>query len=128
MLAIQAVVVVAAAAALDRLVVPGSPAPGAQVAPTASTALLAAGAFTTVFYLGAFELQRRGGAVLTGQLGSVITVASLALGIAVFDEPPSAITAVALLLVLAGVALVSGGRQSTGEPRVRLIESTSRTP
>lgn len=64
---------------------------------------------TATFYAGAFELQRRGGAVVTGQLGYVITLASLAIGVLVFGErvPPS--TWIGAGLAILGVLLVLGG-------------------
>lgn len=70
-------------------------------------ALLGAGALTAAFYLGAFELQKRGGPVVVGQLGYVITVASLAIGMLVFGERYPASTFVAVAVVLVGVMLVN---------------------
>ena len=69
-------------------------------------ALLGAGALTAAFYLGAFELQKRGGPVVVGQLGYVITVASLAIGMLAFDEHYGPATFAAVAVVLLGVALV----------------------
>jgi drug/metabolite transporter (DMT)-like permease len=101
MLALQAAVLVPVAVALDAF-----EAPRALFRPT-DLALLGAGALTAAFYLGAFELQKRGGPVVVGQLGFVMTVASLAIGVAAFGEryPLTAFAAVAV--VLAGVALVN---------------------
>ena len=70
-------------------------------------ALIGAGALTAVFYLGAFELQRRGGPVVVGQLGYVITVASLAIGALAFGERYPLSMLAAAVVVLAGVTLVN---------------------
>lgn len=72
--------------------------------------LLGAGVLTAAFYLSAFELQRLAGPVGAGQMGYVITAASLAIGVLVFGEhyPLSALAAVAM--VMAGVALVNRER------------------
>lgn len=101
MLVLQAIVLVPVAVAVDAF-----EAPRALFRPS-DLALLGAGALTAAFYLGAFELQKRGGPVVVGQLGFVMTVASLAIGVAAFGEryPLTAFAAVAV--VLAGVALVN---------------------
>lgn len=96
----QAMVFVPAAALLGELRLPTA---GLEAV---DLALLGAGALTTAFYLTAFELQRRAGPVVVGQLGYVITVASLLLGAWVFGERPGAATAAAVLLVFAGVLVV----------------------
>lgn len=70
-------------------------------------ALFTAGGLTVGFYLGAFELQKRGGPVVVGQMGYVITIASLVIGMLAFGERPSAGNLVAVAVVLAGVALVN---------------------
>lgn len=94
------------------LLVPAAVAMGQFEAPRAllrqqDVALLGAGALTAAFYLGAFELQKRGGPVVVGQLGYVITIASLAIGMLAFGERYPAGTFVAVAVVLAGVALVN---------------------
>lgn len=96
------------------LVVPVAVANGAWVWPSAvgaegGAALWAVGGMTAAFYLGAFELQRRGGAVVTGQLGYVITLASLAIGVLVFDDSPPASTWCGAALAIVGVLLVLRG-------------------
>lgn len=100
------------------LVVPVAVAVGAWTWPTAAAgtgevALWAVGGMTAAFYLGAFELQRRGGAVVTGQLGYVITLASLAIGVLVFGESHPATTWMGAVIAVAGVLLVlrAGPRQ-----------------
>ena len=70
-------------------------------------ALLGGGAFTAVFYLSAFELQRRAGPVVVGQLGYVITAESLAIGAFAFGERYDTSVFVAAALILAGLALVN---------------------
>jgi drug/metabolite transporter (DMT)-like permease len=70
-------------------------------------ALLGGGALTAVFYLSAFELQRRAGPVVVGQLGYVITAASLAIGVLVFGERYGLGAVAAASLILAGLALVN---------------------
>jgi drug/metabolite transporter (DMT)-like permease len=100
MLVLQAVVVVPAALALGEFHAPG---PGLE---PADRALLGSGVLTTVFYLTAFELQKRAGPVVVGQLGYVITAASLLLGVLVFGERPGAGTFAAVAVVFVGVMLV----------------------
>lgn len=60
-----------------------------------------------MFYLGAFELQKRGGAVVAGQMGYVITVASLALSDLVFGERYPLTDILVVALVMAGGMLVN---------------------
>lgn len=103
MLLLQALVLVPVAVGLGAFRVPL----GVGVA---DTALLGAGLFVAAFYLGAFELQRRGGPVFVGQLGQVIALASLAIGILAFGERHGPATLLAVLAVLAGIALVNGRR------------------
>ncbi len=88
-------------------------APGAAFRPE-DFALLGAGALTAIFYLSAFELQKRAGPVVVGQLGYVITVASLIIGAVVFGErfPPSAFAAIGVVLL--GVTLVNRRPASGG--------------
>jgi drug/metabolite transporter (DMT)-like permease len=100
MLALQAALVVPAVAWSGALRLPSL----ALAAP--DVALLGAGVLTSLFYLSAFELQRRAGAVAVGQLGYVITAASLAIGALAFDERYPATTLLAIGAVLAGVMLV----------------------
>jgi drug/metabolite transporter (DMT)-like permease len=100
MLVLQAAVVVPAALALGEFRAPG---PGLE---PADRALLGSGVLTTVFYLTAFELQKRAGPVVVGQLGYVITAASLLLGVLVFGERPGAGTFAAVAVVFVGVMLV----------------------
>lgn len=76
-------------------------------------ALVGGGVFTAIFYLSAFELQRRAGPVVVGQLGYVITAASLAIGALVFGERYGASAFIAVALILVGLALVN--RRSSQE-------------
>ena len=69
--------------------------------------LLGGGLLTTVFYLGAFELQRRAGPVVVGQLGYVITAASLLIGAVVFGERYPLTAWLAIAAVVGGLALVN---------------------
>jgi drug/metabolite transporter (DMT)-like permease len=101
LLVLQALFLVPAAVMSGQFVVPS------LALHAADAPLLTAGALTTGFYLGAFELQRRGGPVVVGQLGYVITIASLAIGMVLFDERHTLGTVVAVAAVLAGVALVN---------------------
>lgn len=92
--------------------VPIAIATGEFVAPRAllrahDIALLGAGALTAAFYLGAFELQKRGGPVVVGQLGYVITVATLLIGMLAFGERHAPATFAAVAVVFIGVALVN---------------------
>lgn len=79
-------------------------------------ALWGAGLLTAVFYLSAFELQRRAGPVVVGQLGYVITVASLAIGAAVFGERHAPLALASIVLVLGGVMLVQRGAPAGARP------------
>jgi drug/metabolite transporter (DMT)-like permease len=101
LLVLQALVLVPAAMMRGHFYVPSSDLREEDIA------LLLAGILTTAFFLGAFELQKRGGPVVVGQLGYVITMASLGLGVLVFDERHSATTLAAVCVVLVGVALVN---------------------
>jgi drug/metabolite transporter (DMT)-like permease len=85
-------------------------------------ALLGGGLLTTIFYLGAFELQRRAGPVVVGQLGYVITAASLLIGAAVFGERYPLTAWLAIAAVVGGLALVN--RTQTGTPRASVKEAT----
>jgi drug/metabolite transporter (DMT)-like permease len=69
--------------------------------------LLGGGLLTTIFYLGAFELQRRAGPVVVGQLGYVITAASLLIGAVVFGERYPLTAWLAMAAVVVGLALVN---------------------
>jgi drug/metabolite transporter (DMT)-like permease len=101
LLSTQALALVPLSVALDTFEIPRT------LLHAKDVALIGAGVLTAVFYLGAFELQKRGGAVVAGQIGYVITLASLALGVLVFGEryPLTALLSVAV--VLAGVMLVN---------------------
>jgi drug/metabolite transporter (DMT)-like permease len=101
LLVLQALFVVPAAIMSGQFVVPS------LALHAADTTLLTAGALTTGFYLGAFELQRRGGPVVVGQLGYVITIASLVIGMVLFGERHTLGTFIAVTAVLTGVALVN---------------------
>lgn len=83
----------------------------------ADGALLGAGLLTATFYLSAFELQRRAGPVVVGQLGYVITAASLLLGMVLFGERHGLAALLAIGLVLAGVMLVQRAGPAAGAPQ-----------
>ncbi len=100
MLALQALLLVPAAAWSGHLTLPDSSGDGVV------WTLLTAGGLTTLFYLSAFELQKRAGPVVVGQLGYVITVATLLLGMLVFGERHGAATFTAVATVFAGILLV----------------------
>lgn len=102
LLSIQAAVLVPLSLTLDTFEMPQNLASGKDFA------LLGVGVLTATFYLGAFELQKRGGAVVVGQIGYVITVGSLALGALVFDERYPLTTVLAAGIVIAGIMLVNG--------------------
>lgn len=110
MLAVQTAVLVPAALALGMFRAPAGWGAG-------DAALLGAGALTALFYLGAFELQRRGGPLIVGQLGYVIAAGSLAIGVLAFGERYSAQTLAAVAAVLAGVALVNARPAAAGARR-----------
>lgn len=101
LLAIQALALVPLSVALDNFEMPRT------LFLAKDFALLGAGVLTAAFYLGAFELQKRGGAVVVGQIGYVITVASLALGALVFGERYPLTTVLAVALVMVGVMMVN---------------------
>lgn len=87
-------------------------------------AVLVAGVLMATFYMTAFELQRRAGPVLVGQLGNVISVASLAIGALWLDERYESSTLVGAAIVISGVLLVSWSRRDAVRP---LSESSPRT-
>lgn len=62
---------------------------------------------SSAFYLSAFELQRRAGPVFISQLGYVISLGTLAIGIFAFGERPSAWVWLSVLAMLGGIALVT---------------------
>ncbi len=62
---------------------------------------------TSICFLGQFELIRMSGAVFTSQHAYVSTMAGIGWGMVFFDETHSGWIWLALILVLAGVALVS---------------------
>lgn len=108
MLMVQALAVVPLALALGHFHLPlPAHAPGDLM-------LLGGGLLTAVFYLGAFELQRRGGPVVVGQLGYVITAASLAIGAVVFGERYPWTAWLAIAAVLGGLALVNRATPAQG--------------
>jgi len=107
LLAIQAAVLVPLSVALDDFEVPRG------LSQAQDLGLVGAGVLTAAYYLGAFELQKRGGAVIVGQLGYVITVASLALGMLVFGERYPLTTFLAIPVVIAGVMLVNRRPRAT---------------
>lgn len=102
-LGLQAVVVVPLAILTGDFVLP-LPADDAG-----DLALLGGGLLTAAFHLGAFELQRRAGPVLVGQLGYVITAVSLVIGVLAFDEHYGAPALLAVATVFAGIVLVHRG-------------------
>ena len=104
MLVLQALVLAPVALVLQTFQIPS-----AGITDT-NVALWGAGVFTAVFYLGAFELQKRGGPIMVGQLGQVIAIASLAIGVVAFHERYGVQTLAGVSLVIAGVILVNGGR------------------
>lgn len=106
MLGLQALLLVPAAAWSGHLALPDSSGDGVV------WTLLAAGGLTTLFYLSAFELQKRAGPVVVGQLGYVITVATLLLGMLVFGERHGAATFAAVATVFAGILLVHRERRA----------------
>lgn len=122
MLLTQAALLVPAALWFDQLPLPDLSSPSwAGV----DGALLGAGLSTATFYLSAFELQRRAGPVVVGQLGYVITAASLLLGMLVFGERPGMAAGVAISLVFAGVMLVQRAAPAAGPRRAgQALEGT----
>lgn len=101
LLALQAAVLMPLAVAMGEFEAPSA------LLRAQDLALSGAGILTAAFYLGAFELQRRGGPVVVGQLGYVITVASLAIGAFAFGERYPRSLFVAVAVVLTGVMLVN---------------------
>lgn len=101
MLLVQVVALAPVVALTDSLVLPG----------TAFTlldrTLFALAAFASAAYAGLFVLQRRGGPLVVSQLGYVITVATLAIGIALLGERYSNWVWLAVALVFLGVYLVN---------------------
>lgn len=101
MLLVQVVALAPAVVLTDSLVLPS----------TAFTlldrTLLALAVLASAAYAGLFVLQRRGGPLVVSQLGYVITVATLAIGIALLGERYSNWVWLAVALVFLGVYLVN---------------------
>ncbi len=101
MLAVQALALAPIAVAAEAVVVPQVPLDAAD------GALLALAAIASGVYVVSFALQRRAGPVMVSQMGYVITVATLLIGLTVFGERYSAWVWLAVALVFAGVYLVT---------------------
>lgn len=101
MLCVQAVLLLPFVAAHRALAVPDLAFDGADAA------LLALGIIASATCAVTFVLQRMAGPVFIGQLGYVITVATLAIGILAFGERYSAWIWLAVSLVFGGVYLVN---------------------
>jgi drug/metabolite transporter (DMT)-like permease len=69
-------------------------------------AIAALGILSTVFYTTAFELQRRVAPVFISQMGYVISVGSLLIGMVFLGERPSIWIWVAVVAIAAGIAMV----------------------
>lgn len=123
MLALHAALVVPIAIATGQFVVP------TDLARPEDAALAGAAVMMGVLYLGAFELQRRAGPVLTGQLGSVIAVASLVIGVVAFGDVYGMPAIIGVLVVFVGVALVTlrPTAAATSRPPVPIAVSPGRT-
>lgn len=119
LLLLQCLVVIPVAAISFGLSIP------LDAANTGISAVLAAGVLMAAFYMTAFELQRRAGPVLVGQLGNVISVASLAIGAVWLGERYEVSTLVGAVIVVSGVLLVTWSRRGGGWP---LTESATSTP
>lgn len=70
-------------------------------------ALAAVGLLSSLFYLTAFELQKRAEPVFISQLGYIISLGSLLIGITVFGERPSIWIWIAVIAIVSGIALVT---------------------
>lgn len=101
MLLVQVVALAPVVALTDSLVLPG------PAFTLLDRTLLALAAFASAAYAGLFVLQRRGGPLVVSQLGYVITVATLAIGIALLGERYSSWVWLAVALVFLGVFLVN---------------------
>jgi drug/metabolite transporter (DMT)-like permease len=117
MLVLQSLVIVPVALAAGHFELP------LPVAGRGDAALLGGGLLTAGFYLGAFELQRRAGPVVVGQLGYVITAASLVIGAVVFGERYPLSAWLAIAVVVTGLVLVNqaalGSRPTIGKGAAR---------
>jgi drug/metabolite transporter (DMT)-like permease len=105
MLAVQAALlaplaVITGAAQLPRL-----------EASTVNLVLIGIALMSSAFYFSAFELQRRAGPVFISQLGYVISLGTLAIGIFAFGERPSAWVWLSVLAMMGGIALVTRARR-----------------
>ncbi|HEX4916683.1 MAG TPA: DMT family transporter [Limnobacter sp.] len=90
------------------LLTPPFIASGAELPPPQSWPVVAGAALGSgLFYLLAFKLQQRTTPVYVGQLGYVIALCSMLLGIAMFDEQISAWLWLGASLIAVGVVLVS---------------------
>ncbi|HEX4856036.1 MAG TPA: DMT family transporter, partial [Limnobacter sp.] len=83
--------------------------------PVQASALVAGLALASgAFYLISFELQRRTSPVFVGQLGYVIALCSLLIGIVFFDERPSLWVWTGAALIALGVYWVSSNKLKGG--------------
>lgn len=101
MLVVQAVSLAPAVALADALVLPQPALRRVDVV------LLLLAALASAVYAGSFILQRLAGPVIVSQLGYVITLVTLAIGIGFFGERYSAWIWIAVACVLVGVYLVN---------------------
>ncbi|MDX2220672.1 MAG: DMT family transporter [Burkholderiales bacterium] len=118
MLAVLGVATLTMAAAVGQLSVAAS-VPSTALAGIAAVALL-----TTAFYLTAFEMQRRTSPSFVAQMGYVISLGALAIGVVFLDETPSAWVWLAAGLVMAGIAVAT--RSTAGQSDARTAISRLR--
>jgi drug/metabolite transporter (DMT)-like permease len=121
MLSLQALAIVPLALAIGHF---ESPLP---IVGMSDLTLLLGGLLTAIFYLTAFELQRRGGPVVVGQLGYVITAFSLLIGVGVFGERYPMTAWFAVAAVVGGLVLVNRrGRLGAGESAHAMLHEIDR--
>lgn len=109
------------------LIAPFAVATGAIPRPTSepsavNVVLIGIALLSSAFYLSAFELQRRAGPVFISQLGYVISLGTLAIGVLALGERPSAWVWLSVLAMTGGIALVTraGRRLETSNSSVNL--------
>lgn len=109
------------------LIAPFAVATGAIPRPTSEPSavnivLIGIALLSSAFYLSAFEWQRRAGPVFISQLGYVISLGTLAIGVLALGERPSAWVWLSVLAMTGGIVLVTraGRRLETSNSSVNL--------
>lgn len=122
MLAVLGVATLAVAGTSGQLALPSATADEALVG-IAVVALLTAG-----FYLTAFSMQRRTSPSFVAQMGYVISLGALVIGVVFLDEQPSAWVWLSAALVMAGIVVATRGGPVLTRPASTFTRQTPDRP